>query len=358
MKLSVLSVGTELLTGKVINTNTHAIGAYLKRMGHEIERQVAVHDRVEDIHRALDYLIKSDIIFVTGGLGPTHDDLTEHAFDLYFPGFKKTSIENHCGIAPGVHYTDGEKHVILVPGPPNECEGMLSELEPLIEKGNLERIDYKIAGLNEKYIEDRLLEHLKEDDFATYVGSGVCTVCLEHPNDELMRSLFGANYVNNDGRSLEEATIDLLKKLKLSILTVESVTCGMISSALTSVSGSSEVVYGNISPYMALAKEEILGIDPLDVERYTTVSPEMSHLLAESASRYGSDLVLAVTGYAEHTDPELHGLIHMELKTPRGVVKETIRYNSKSRERNRLRMVSGAIEFLREKLLQFYEDQV
>lgn len=356
--IAVLNIGTELLIGKVVNTNLHAISLYLQKRGEQVDLQISCHDDAEQIRACLDFLMDYDLILVTGGLGETHDDITERTFDQYFSHDNKSYFKNQIGTAPGVIYQGPARCAILFPGPPIENSKMFEVIDAYLHKAVSSR-QYHVTGYKETEIEAKLKPYLEDSLFATYTNVGFTTVrILSHAYDQLMNDLFGEALVSTDEQTIESVLFDLLEKHHLCVATVESITGGMMVSRLTELPGASRYIYGNITPYMTEAKRELLHVTQDFLQVHGSVSMETSQLLAEQMKQCTSaDLVLAVTGYADHTDENLHGRSYLYCLCDKGALRLEVKYPW-TRERIRARVSFAGLDLLRKTILHFYENKV
>lgn len=356
--IAVLNIGTELLIGKVINTNLHAISLYLQNRGEQADLQISCHDEEEQIRDCLHFLKDYELILVTGGLGETHDDITERMFDRHYPHEHKSYFKNLIGTAPGVIYQGQQGCAILFPGPPVENSKMLPVIDQFLHQAIASR-QYHVTGYRETDIEAKLRPYLPDSAFATYTNVGFTTVrILSRDYDELMVELFGDALVSTDEDTIESVLFKLLEKHELTVATVESITGGMMVSRLTDLSGASRFIYGNITPYMTRAKSELLHVEPAFLEQHTAVSMETSKQLAEQMrAMCSADLVLAVTGYADHSDEDLHGRSYLYCLCDKGFLSLEVKYPW-TRERIRARVSFAGLDLIRKTILHFYENKV
>jgi nicotinamide-nucleotide amidase len=352
MRVELINTGTELLLGSVINTHLKFVAEAIFPLGLRIARQIAVPDGLP-IRAALhESLLRAEIIFVTGGLGPTTDDLTrdiaadllgldlEHdekimrSIEARFArrGLPMTArvarqaqrpqgaivLENRRGTAPGLHLqaVEGERtvHVFLLPGPPRELHPMFLEsvmpcLRELILPGRPpEQIrTYRIAGLGESTVEDLVGEEL----LALGVELGYCArpgeveVRLIGSDDQLERGgkiigdKLAQHIVSDDGRALEHVVVDLLTARGEKLAVAESCTGGFLAHRITNVPGASQVLIGGYVVYANEAKSRALGVDAALIEKHGAVSGEVVASMAIGAlTASGADYSLATTGIA------------------------------------------------------------
>jgi nicotinamide-nucleotide amidase len=351
MKVEVLNTGTELLLGRVLNTHLPFLAEALFPLGLRIERQTTVPDG-SAIRVALEEsFARAEIVLITGGLGPTTDDITreivaellgltlEHdeeimkAIAARFASRKMkmsprvalqaqrpreaTVLWNDFGTAPGLYLPAMPQprmspHLFLLPGPPRELIPMFQQkvlpiLRKIAPRGNFALRSYRIAGLGESIVEERVGEEL----LALGVELGYCArpgevdvrvigapEVLDRAEAVIVEKL-GSAVASQDGRSLEKVIIDLLSARGETIVTAESCTGGFIANELTNVPGASAVFLEGFVTYANAAKVRALAVDADLIEKHGAVSREVAAAMAEGARRAAdSDYALATTGVA------------------------------------------------------------
>lgn len=363
MVAELISVGTEILLGNIVNTNAAYLAEKCALLGLSLYHQSVVGDneaRMEDtIRRALE---RSDVVILTGGLGPTKDDLTkevtakvfnkklyedEHTkkriMDFFVRNHRNTAItqnnwkqalvpegavviENKNGTAPGL-IVIGEKgseyegkRAILIPGPPNECIPMfetqiasyLSELQP----EGIYSCMVKVCAIGESKAETMvadLMDTQTNPTLAPYAKTGEVhfritakakdeesAKMLMEPMVEELKKRFGDHiYTTKEEVTLEEAVITMLKERHLTVTTAESCTGGLLSGRLINVPGASSVLNEAHVAYANEAKERILHVPQEILEEFGAVSEETARAMAEGAcSVSGADASIVVTGIA------------------------------------------------------------
>lgn len=362
MKAQIISVGNELLIGDTVNTNASWLGDYLTRAGFEVTYIHTISDDLEQIKDTLTFALEhSDLVISTGGLGPTHDDMTKKAVaDLYKVGFKLNeptleyikkmfrernipfSSSNHAqaevpencevlinktGTAPGMWFYENETALAVLPGVPYE-------MKYLMEKGVHEKIrkvftesEYllsrylKTAGIGESTLSDDVL-----GDMSKYFDNGVSMAYLPAPGGVTLRlNAKGVSkeeaedhlkkitdviyekagkYIYGEGKEFElsEAVGKLLKDSDLFLATAESCTGGLVSNSITDKSGSSAYFKGGIVSYANSVKIEQLGVDQKDLEQYGAVSKQVALQMAKGVSeQLKADIGVSTTGVAGPT---------------------------------------------------------
>lgn len=352
---SIITIGDELLIGQTIDTNSAWMAQELNKLGIWVKRRIAVGDVWDEIWNALDEEGKqSQIILITGGLGPTADDITKPLLNNYFEGklivdegalqnvkeiFEKyikrpmldinlkqaevpdvcTVIHNKRGTAPGMWFEKDGKVFISMPGVPNEMKGMMTDyiLPRLPAMFALPAVVHRTlltAGLGESYIADRIKDfeaalpaHIKLaylPNFGmvrlrlTATGKNVSEITAEVARlfKKLQDHLQDVMVINED-KTLEEAIGMMLTKHGKTVATAESCTGGYISHLITSIPGSSAYFVGGIVSYANSIKENILGVDSDILNRFGAVSEETVCKMAESAKeRMKTDFALVVSG--------------------------------------------------------------
>lgn len=354
--IGILTIGTELLIGKVINTNAANLARFLDKHGLSADVQLSTVDEPEAIIKGLTFMNDCQLILVTGGLGDTHDDISQKLFDEHFEHHDKTVIPNLIGTAPGYIYHGIGKNAILFPGPPIENQAMFEAITPFLSQTKPSR-QYHITGYREYDLEKALIPHLPLEQFATYTDQGFTTVrILSQDYDNLIRDLFGPSLVGINDETIEQTIFHLCLKHGLRVATVESITSGEIASRLSSLPGSSQYFYGGLVVYQNDAKVQLAGMSEVFLDEHTSVSPETSHKLAEDfLASHPVDVVLAVTGYADHEDETLHGVSHLCCVTKQGMLEQTVKYPW-IRSRIRSRVAFAGLDLIRRTLLKYYEN--
>ena len=414
MVVELISVGTEILLGNIVNT----IAAYLAEkcalLGCSLYHQTVVGDNEERMEEAIRQAIeRADIVILTGGLGPTKDDLTkevtakvfgrklymdEHSkarIQDYFEKIKSKKvtennwkqalvpegaivIDNLNGTAPGLILEDKErgKAAILIPGPPNEMKPMFEhDIAPYLNKKQPEGIYsqmVKVCGIGESRAETMvadLMDAQTNPTLAPYAKTGevhfrvTARACSEEAAEKLMEPMieemkkrFGdAVYTTEENVTLEESVIRLLEEKKMTVTTAESCTGGKLSGRLLNVSGASGVYNEGYITYANASKEKILGVKHETLETYGAVSEQTAAEMALGAAKAaGADAALSVTGIAGPgggTAEKPVGLVYIGCAVNGEVTVREYRFTG-NREKNRDYAVARAITLLREELLK------
>ena len=355
MTAEIISVGTELLLGNILNTNAQYLSRELADLGITVQRESTIGDNQG---RLADFVneakARCDLLVFTGGLGPTADDLTKEtvaacygdtlAFDeeewakitRYFarsgrettPNNRKQAmvpvhgrkIVNHHGTAPGAWFEQDGRCAVLMPGVPSEMKAMWTESIRLLllERQNctLHSITLRVLGgeSNLEYQVRDLLDHANPTA-AIYCKTGECEIRItaraasDEDGEKMCRAyarkfydLLGDAVYDEDVAGLEETVVRTLKEKGLTVSTAESCTGGMIAERITAVSGSSEVFGYGFVTYWEQAKAKLVGVDPDVIARYNVVSAPVAAQMALGAAKVsGSDIAVSVTGVAGPT---------------------------------------------------------
>ncbi len=370
MNVELICVGSELLSGDVVNTNASFISKKLRELGHESFRQFTVDDNKYRLSEIInDSLKRCDVLILTGGLGPTADDITKETvcevlglklvensicrkhIDEFFRSAGRTPTENNykqatapenaiifkndVGTACGICIESNDKRIILLPGPPRELTVMFdSYVVPYLKKLNHRAIvthTLNVFGLGESAIETMISDYCNLDNpvVATYCGNNECSVKITatadtEPEAEGMcrrtmlgiKEILGDNIYACDSLGMEYEVVNLLRKSDLKISTAESCTGGMLSQALTSVPHSSDVVEIGILAYSNRIKHEALSV-PRDVlEEKGAICAETAMYLAKNVRILSdSDIGVGITGNAGPTASENKpiGLVYVSI---------------------------------------------
>ncbi len=408
-----IAVGTEILMGQIVNSNAAFIASELQKIGISQYYQTVVGDNPgrlkETIERAMG---RSEAVIITGGLGPTRDDLTMEVaasavgqklitneaavaeIKSYFtsrgrrmaesnlkqallPEFA-TSIPNHNGTAPGAfipYYKDGKCSclLILLPGPPNENQPMFRDsVAPLLrEHGSvvLDNTFIHMIDIGEsdaaEVLADLLADSQVNPSLAPYASTGEVTfrLTLRRENNESgalaqemldeIQARLGKYIYHIGNKSLTEVTADLLFEQEQSVAFVESLTAGMACAELAKVPGISQVLRGGICTYQTETKHSVLGVSEELLAQYGAVSPECAAEMARlGRTLFASDYCVSTTGVAGPgtVEGKTAGLFYIGVATPQAVFTREFHYRG-NRQKNRDTAVKQALNQLRKALL-------
>ncbi len=354
MRAEIISIGTELLLGDIVNSNAQFLGQELAALGIEMYYQQVVGDNEERIlHAFKEAYNRCDIIITTGGLGPTDDDLTKEMVAKYFNKrlfedkeslenlqeyfkFRKrkmttnnlkqalipegaTAIKNNNGTAPGVIIEENNKIMIILPGPPKEMKPMFEEdIKPYLKSKSDSVIIskmIKILGIGESAVAETvkdLMESQSNPTIAPYAKEiGVilritakaeneaAALKLIEPLEIEIKNRLGENVYATEDISIEDVVAKLLIENKYTVSTAESCTGGMIASTLINYPGISEVFMEGAVTYSNEAKHKRLGVKNETLEKYGAVSEETAREMAIGiAKKANTDVSIVTTGIA------------------------------------------------------------
>ena len=352
----IISVGTELLLGNIVNTDARDISQMLSELGINVYFHTVVGDNPERLKSAVETArSRADIIITTGGLGPTCDDLTKqtlaeafgkklifdekeaeeirtyfsqrlHTHAMTYNNYQQALLpegcvpfHNACGTAPGCAFESDGVHVLMLPGPPRECISMFKNCAmPYLRKLSDDEIlshNIHIFGLGESFVEDRLrplMLKLSNPTLAPYAKEGEVRLrvtakgksqeeceALMAPVIDQVRSVIGSCIYGIDTDTMENTVLSLLLERSLTFATAESCTGGLISKRITDIPGSSRVFLGGAVTYANSAKSDILGVDPEIIKANGAVCRQVAEAMARGArERFHSDIAVGLTGIA------------------------------------------------------------
>ena len=359
MVVELICVGTELLLGNIVNTNAAYLSEKCALLGLSMYHQSVVGDNAERLKESLETdLNRSDVVILSGGLGPTQDDLTKetaaevmgiplkedpHSRERIEEYFKNSQykvitdnnwkqalvpegaivLDNENGTAPGIIMEKNGKSVILLPGPPGELIPMfegkvydyLNKLQPEIIYSTMVRI----CGLGESFVENEirdLIDNQTNPTIATYakIGQVDLRVTAKAASEkeaaklakpmlkELLKRFGDHIYTMDEHKSLEEVIVHFLKERSLTLTTAESCTGGMIAARITDVPGASEVFKQGLVTYSNRAKRKLLDVKKTTLKEYGAVSEKTAKEMAKNGAFItGSDACVSVTGTAGPT---------------------------------------------------------
>jgi nicotinamide-nucleotide amidase len=414
MQAVIIAVGSELLTPARLDTNSLFLTERLARRGIEVIRKVVVGDSrgriAAEIRRGRD---ESRIVIVTGGLGPTLDDLSREGaadalgLDLVedpaiigwleqrFAGFGREMtvnnrrqaavlagaeiLPNHNGTAPGQFFSDDGGIVMLLPGPPREIKPMfLEECEPRLDRirspFQYHTVSLRICGLGESDVDHRIGPIYSAESRAE-------TTILAAPGDiqlhvrgraanledaklvaravaDKVAAELGDHVYSWDDEPLEVVVGKLLQKNKLYLGVAESCTGGLVSERITDVAGSSAYFAGGFVSYTKRAKVQWLGVREETIREHGVVSEatagEMAERARDHAAGAGPAMGLSVTGVAgpePDADGNPDGLVFLGVSDGAGTVVKKRQFGGRARDRNRQLAAQFALDLLRRRLL-------
>lgn len=410
MNAEIVSVGTELLLGQIVDTHAPVMARILAECGISCVRRQTVGDNPERLVSGLkESLSRADLVVTIGGLGPTVDDLTrdciaealgdelivDHEYEAQLKAFfaarnypyspsnsrqaqRPTSartIENPNGTAPGLICEKDGKVVIALPGPKGEFDPMAygpvrTYLETLGGEGVIHSRTLRIIGIGESNVEQQIRSLLDSPNptVAPYAHTGEVHLRLTakaatkeegdrmlDPVEAAIRAILGDAVYGTNLTNLETAVINLLKGRGETVAVAESMTGGELGARLSSMPGSSAAFIGGAIVYTVAAKEAALGVDDHLLKTHGPVSEEVARALAVGArERFGSTYALSVTGNAGPTadvDGKEVGLTYIAIASPTKSFVTQQKYRG-IREDIRRRATQQALALLRTWLLE------
>lgn len=407
VKAKIISIGDELLIGQVINTNAAWLGNILTNNGIEVISTLTIGDGEKDIVGALDACSDVEIIVMTGGLGPTADDITKPTLCKYFGtelefcqdaydnvmsifklrGYQMTErnrgqayipksctyIPNRYGTAPCMWFEKDKSVYISMPGVPFEMKNVFEQeiLPKLLEHFKVTPYISKVVmttGVGESFLADAIKdweEALPEFLSLAYLPQyGMVRLRLDgrHPDraylqqtidneiDKLSK-IIGQYIFGYDEKPIAEAVLEKLKAVGKTLASAESCTGGTIAKIITAIPGSSDVFKGTVVSYATSVKEEVLGVNHDDVEKYTVVSQQVAEQMATGVrTLLKTDYAVATTGVAGPggaTEENPVGTVWIAVAGPNGVVSKRCNFG-KDRGNNIERASITALEMVRQ----------
>lgn len=356
---SIITIGDEILIGQIVNTNAAFLGNFLTESGYTVSNNLTVGDNEEQIKLAIiNELEQNDVVITTGGLGPTHDDITKKIILEIFGGkyvrsdeqfevireiFEKRgrtvsalneqqadvpdsgkTLVNNVGTAPGMWFSKNGHDLFVLPGVPKEMKFLaLNRIKPIIEKKNP---DQKIVqrtlrthGIPESTLAEKIGDvktFLPENSTLAFLPSltGVRLrvlikgTDLNRINDELEKTCqliivrSGIYYYGEGEEEIENALVSILKSKSMTLSVAESCTGGLIGDKLTNISGVSEILLADVVSYSNDSKIKLLGVNPESIKKFGAVSEQVAVEMAEGIRKTtGSSIGISTTGIAGPT---------------------------------------------------------
>ena len=399
----IVSVGTELLLGDIVDTNAQFLSKELALMGIAVLRRSTVGDNAGRLRETVDLaLSRSDVVLLTGGLGPTADDITkevcadlmgfalvrddesETAMRAFFKtrgrpmpdsNLKQADVpqggivfRNDHGTAPGMAMEKDGKCVVLLPGPPNEMRAMFTDkVKPYLAAkttGVIVSHTVRTMGIGESDMAERVAPLLEGGNptVAPYAKQGEALLRVTAYADtkaqaeQLMaptlceiRAILGEYIYGVDVEDIQHAVVQALAAKKLHVATAESCTAGYIAKRLTEVAGASDVFGCGLVTYSNEMKEKLLGVRHETLQRYGAVSVETATEMAAGAKRVsGAEIAVAVTGVAGPgcSENKPVGLVYIGIADRDGVRAVRFETGRKDREFNRYVTASRALHLV------------
>ncbi len=400
-----ISVGTEILLGDILNTDAQYLSIELAKFGISVIHQSTVGDNRERLLAQLDEAAKrSDIIILSGGLGPTPDDLTKEVCCEFFGkemflheptvekikeyfsskgiemaqnNLKQAMLPKDCvifpndnGTAPGMAIEKDGIHILVLPGPPRELKPMFQNcaVPYLMQFSDRIIVSHNIRtfGIGESSMAERVndLFDAQNPTVAPYAKDGeallrvtamaktkedaesLCEPIIKEIKKRLDAYVYGVDY-----NCIEEAVVGMLKEHHLKVATAESCTGGLIAKRITDVPGASEVFECGIISYANGIKHKVLGVSEDDLNKYGAVSEPVAKQMAQGALKVsGADITVSVTGIAgpdSDSTGKPVGLVYIGLADKENVWVREIRTSRRDRSYNRYVSASNALDMIR-----------
>ena len=411
MKATIITIGDELLIGQIVDTNTVSIARHLNNLGIQIAEKCSIGDNSEAIVETIDRVVRtSEVVIITGGLGPTKDDITKHTLAQYFGSELEynaaegehvrqllerrgipftelnrcqamvpkccTVLHNAHGTAPGMWFDTADGGVIVsLPGVPFEMEHLMQDevLPRLRSRFSLQQIVHRTLitrGIAESLLAERIAEW--EDALPEYLhlaylpapnivrlrlsAYGVDGEMAEREiarQFEALRAIIGDNIVGLEGSSVEQLIHEILTAKGLKLAVAESCTGGTIASKFTAMAGASQYFMAGVVSYSNEAKCDIINVNMTDIETYGAVSEQVARQMAEGVrSIAGADYAIATTGIAGPgggSEAKPVGTVWMAVATPEKTI-AVMRNCGTDRSQIISRASAYAIEMLYEEL--------
>jgi len=336
MKAGIIAIGDEVVSGDVVDTNTLYISRKLTTSGYTVKLRIQVPDQREGIIRALDYsLPRVDLLVITGGLGPTGDDITTCVIAEYF-GFEcmqsekgymllkgAEEIENDVGMIPGMLIKIDNRELLLMPGVPEEMKNIFDRFISRIFTSSTPHLTFRTCGITERMLHEILssvFQDMKGFHFYPSWRGVDLKIMPDNPEEiqNIRERVIGAieDYVYaEEDIEIEEVVGKMLRKGGYTISVAESCTGGLVASLITDVPGSSDYFMGGITAYSNDAKIKLLNVSPENIKKYGAVSEQVAEEMAEGVAKvFKTDIGISTTGIAGPTGgtPEKPvGLVYM-----------------------------------------------
>ena len=412
MTVELICVGTEILLGDIVNTNAAFLSRECAALGLNMYTQSVVGDndaRLAKLYR--EAIERSEVVILTGGLGPTEDDLTKETvckvlglelvedpkarknIDKILTKYNKPTPNNYkqalvpkkCdvlyndnGTAPGLYIEKDEHVTVLLPGPPFELIPMFNkQVAPKLaklSKDTLHSVTIKEIGVGESQLETRILDLIDAQSnptIATYAKDSYSMVrvtararneaqaeALCKPIVKEIKSRLGdAVFTTKADEEIEDVVVKLLKKYELKCATAESCTGGLVAAKLVNVPGASEVFPQGFVTYSNKSKRKVLDVNKDTLKKYTAVSRETAKEMVKGCIfAADADVAVAVTGYAgpDDTPEEPMGLVYIAVSVKDKIVVEKFTFAG-NRQKIRERAAVSALDMLRKAILAAYK---
>lgn len=417
MTVELICVGTEILLGNIVNTNAAYLAEKCAGLGLSCYYQSVVGDNEERLTSVIsDAVSRSDIVILSGGLGPTEDDLTkevaskvcgrelrtdDHSMEKIAEYFARRDIvptdnnwkqamvpegsivlDNHNGTAPGIIIETQSSKVILLPGPPNELIPMFEEsVVPYLNKltpGVIISQTVKLCGVSESKVETMLkdlIDAQTNPTIATYAKTGEVHIRvtasaptqkqaakLIKPVVKELKSRFEYDiYTTDEDVTLEKSVVDLLVANDLTVTCAESCTGGMLSARLINVPGVSEVYKSGFVTYSNKAKRNLLNVKKTTLQKHGAVSAKTAEEMVKGAAAVSkADVAVALTGLAGPdggTEEKPVGLVYIGCNVKGKVTVKEFRFQG-NRAKIREAATTAALMLMRNCILEYFSQVI
>ena len=411
MKATIITIGDEILIGQIVDTNTVSIARHLNGLGIQIAEKCSIGDSREAIVETLSRVVRtSQVVVITGGLGPTKDDITKHTLaDFFGSELEYNAVEgehvrqllerrgvpftelNRCqamlpkccsvlhnahGTAPGMWFDTPEGGVVIsLPGVPFEMEHLMQDevLPRLKNRFTLQQIVHRTLitrGIPESILAERIAQW--EDALPEYLhlaylpapnivrlrlsAYGVDGEMAEREiaqQFDVLRTIIGDNIVGFEGASIEQLVHEIFTQKGWKLAVAESCTGGTIASKFTAMAGASQYFMAGVVSYSNEAKRDIIEVNMADIETYGAVSEQVARQMAEGVRRVaGADYAIATTGIAGPgggSEAKPVGTVWMAVATPEKTI-AVMRNCGTDRSQIISRAAAYAIEMLYEEI--------
>lgn len=382
MRIGLINIGDEILAGKILNTNARDLALWLAELGHELVFMLTIPDGIDALEEPLRRAVtetseaRCDVLILSGGLGPTHDDYTRQALarhldvplersedavaclarfldiqpDKIPPGQATQllvprgvkALHNPAGTACGLGFTERGCAVFAFPGVPREFKTLFDlHCRPLLGRGDaiLLRRRAVTYGLSESRQRDHLRDFIVPppfrysslpnatgvtialETFAPAAEEGRLRAALDAAWDDLLGRLPPECIVSRDGTSLVETVVKMLQEANATVSTAESCTAGLVGHLITSVPGTSSVFQRGFMTYANEAKQDLLGVPAETLKRHGAVSEETARAMAQGCrTAANTDYAISVTGIAGPESDETEkpvGLVYVGIASRR-----------------------------------------
>lgn len=359
LKAAILTIGDEILIGQIVNTNSAFLGDNLTRLGYDVSYHLSLGDNEQQIRDEVEKALSNhDVVITTGGLGPTHDDITkkvmydifggnwirnDQQYDIIKSLFAKRNravtpmnamqadvpdtcniLINDVGTAPGMWFSKNKCDLFVLPGVPKEMKYLTTErINPILREKNKEQFivqrTLRTQGMPESFLAEKIGDvhsflpnqatlaflpsftgvklrvMIKGENF-TYLEQQLTTVCTH------LIAVCGDCYYGEDEEEIEDLVVRLLKEKKKTISVAESCTGGLISNKLTNISGVSENFMAAVTAYANQAKIDLLGVKEETIEKFGAVSEQVALEMAKGVrEKNKTSIGISTTGIAGPT---------------------------------------------------------